>query len=117
LYLQQVNTEFGFFFLHSSSSHFLFVCFKKAKLMTYLFRYLPDQKIQDHLHSLKDHGWRTYVPGLAYQHIVTTFVVPMCKRVEESPHLDVGAILGTHGFPPWSLEEFHDVIGSQYECF
>jgi hypothetical protein len=101
----------------SSSSHFLFVCFKQAELMTYLFRYLPAVKKQDDLHSLKDHGWRTYVPGLAYQYIVTTFVVPMRKRVEESPNLDVGSILGTNGFPPWSLEEFHDVIGSQYEFF
>jgi len=83
--------------------------------MTYLFRYLPDKNSQDDLHSLKDHGWRTYVPGLAYQHIVTTFVVPMRQRVVESPRWDVRAILGTHGFPPWSLEEFHDVIGSQYE--
>lgn len=57
------------------------------------------------------------MPGLAYQHIVTTFVVPMTKRVEESRHLDVGAILGPRGFPPWSLEEFHDVIGFQYDSF
>jgi hypothetical protein len=82
--------------------------------MKYLFRVLPNVTRHD-LGTLNDAGWRKYVPGLGYDHIISSFLLPMHRLVVESTDLDLQAISGNRGFAPYSVEEFHDIFAEQFE--
>jgi hypothetical protein len=66
--------------------------------------------------TVKDAAWKNYVPGLSYEYIVTSFLLPMEKLFNKTPNLDLeGIISGDRGHVPYSLEEFHDLFAEQYE--
>jgi hypothetical protein len=82
--------------------------------MKYLLRVIPNE-IRQEFASLGDAGWRLYEPGLFYEHILNTFLLPMRRLVVESNELDLEAITGTRGYEPYSTEEFHDLFAEAYE--
>jgi hypothetical protein len=65
---------------------------------------------------IRDAGWKTYVPRLLYEHIVTTLILPMQRLLENATDVDIQSITGVRGYGPYTLEEFHDIIALQYQC-
>jgi hypothetical protein len=62
-------------------------------------------------------GWRNDIPALLYQHIVATLLNVMQKRISDEPGFNVEEITGESGHSPFSIEEWHDVIGEVYVKF
>jgi hypothetical protein len=64
-----------------------------------------------------DSGWKSDIPAILYQHIVGTLLNDMQKRLSNDPNLNVEEITGESGHSPFSIEEWHDVIGEVYVEF
>jgi hypothetical protein len=73
------------------------------------------------IERIKGSGWKNDIPGLVYEHIVGSFLNVMQKKMQEqissNTDFDVQDITGDRGFDPFSIEEWHDVIGQVYVEF
>lgn len=98
-----------------------YLIFCSDLLMKYLFRFKRVQRVQSlsatvqSMANNRDGGWKTYVPRLLYEHIVSDFIQPMQRHLENATNVNMESIRSNRGKEPYSLEEFHDIIAHEYD--